>query len=147
MLTINGWDEAGHVRETCLHFEDFLEALVRLSVLIALPTDDEIEAAGCNDAGEFMAHLRFENCSAFAALHAQRSGDWPSAEPSQPIERCIAHTLAIIFGRMQEQCHAIAKGGAPISEAGLARRWLAVKAGAAGGGRHFALHHEICHPL
>merc|ERR1711965_576189 len=38
-------------------FEDFLEALVRVASVIALPTDVEVKQAGAEDAGEFLIEL------------------------------------------------------------------------------------------
>ena len=40
-----------------LAFEDFLEALLRLSTLVALPTDDDVAKWGTADAGELMLEL------------------------------------------------------------------------------------------
>jgi len=39
-------------------FTDFLEALVRVACVIALPTDAELEAAGVHDAGEYLHALQ-----------------------------------------------------------------------------------------
>ena len=45
------------LQENNLPFEGFLEALCRLSMLKALPTDAELEETGCSDAGVFMQRL------------------------------------------------------------------------------------------
>ena len=45
-------DNKSRVKRTHLSFEDFLEAPVRLSELLALPTDAELAAAHAEDAGQ-----------------------------------------------------------------------------------------------
>ncbi|KAL3907462.1 MAG: hypothetical protein SGPRY_010160 [Prymnesium sp.] len=40
-----------------LHFEDFLEALVRVAATKTLPTDEHLFEAGFDDAGEFFLTL------------------------------------------------------------------------------------------
>ena len=52
---------AGRIKETHLPFEGFMEALVRLSGLKALPTDAEIQAAECTTAAEYIAKLRADD--------------------------------------------------------------------------------------
>ena len=40
-----------------LMFEDFLEAIVRVAALVALPTDEEINESGAADAGQYLLTL------------------------------------------------------------------------------------------
>ena len=49
--------DAALVRLRSLSFEDFLEALVRTSTLLALPTDEDLAEVGVPDAGAFMLTL------------------------------------------------------------------------------------------
>ena len=48
MLVIDGWTDRGHAKESCLPFEGFLEALCRVSALMALPTDAEVNESACS---------------------------------------------------------------------------------------------------
>ena len=85
-------DDAVRVKMVHLYFEDFLEALVRLSTMKGWPTDEEISKAGYTDAGEFLINLQqFPTVYAkFAAEHAQ---SWDQ-EPRQPIARCVEHLIS-----------------------------------------------------
>ena len=42
----------------CTQFEDFMEAIVRLALMVALPTDAMIAAVGAEDAGQYIMELR-----------------------------------------------------------------------------------------
>jgi len=78
-----------------LHFEDFLEALVRISTMVGWPTDEEIEEAGYLDAGEFLLNLQ-QFSHVYDRFMAMNATSWDE-EPRQPIERCVAHLLAWVI--------------------------------------------------
>lgn len=101
-------DDATRVKLIHLYFEDFLEALVRLATMKALPLDDEIEKAGFKDAGDFMINLqRYPSVyQKFLADHAQH---WDE-EPLQPIGRCVEHLITLII-RTVETGGATSSGG------------------------------------
>ena len=121
MLVVDGWTEKGHLRETDLPFEGFLEALCRVSTLKALPTDREIAMSGCSDAGRYMVWLRVQDEEAYHALLAERAGGWGD-ELRQPLARCLAHTIAIIFREMEEERKS---GGRPSEVVGLTDKEIA----------------------
>lgn len=106
MCVIDSRTERGYMRDSCLPFEGFLEAIVRLSCLKALPTDSEIRSAGCGHAGSFVAKLKLEDEERYEAWLLQRAtpltqtlGD--DFIPQQPIERCVAHTAAMLIHTME----------------------------------------------
>ena len=50
--------ERGQARGLCLPFEGFLEAICRVAVLKALPTDEELAEADVPHAGMYLFDLR-----------------------------------------------------------------------------------------
>lgn len=96
MCVVDNTGARGGARETSLPFEGFLEALVRVSAMKALPTDEEIAASGVADAFDYMAKLRDESPDAHATLIEARATPWGHAPRSQPMHRCVAHLLTIV---------------------------------------------------
>ena len=90
------------MRESNLTFEGFLECMCRLALLKALPTDAEVEASGCADAGEFLSTLFDEDPYSHAVFLEQNCTQWGEV-PRQPPERCVAHFLAVVFTRIEAQ--------------------------------------------
>ena len=89
------------VHSVCAPLLLLQEALCRISVLKSLPTDEEVEAAGCTDAGAFFKLLRSEDEARYERMLHERSVAW-GGEPSQPIWQCVAHVLAILFREVEE---------------------------------------------
>lgn len=89
--------ETGHLRETCLPFEGFLEALCRISALKAMPSSAELEKAHTN-AGVYLEELRTKDADAYQTLLKERARPW-GAEPSQPLADCIG-ALVSVFVRI-----------------------------------------------
>jgi len=81
----------GRAKVLQLSFEDFLEALVRVAVKKALPTDEEVRQSGLSDGGELILSLQIEPAlwSAFLASH--------DAPLNQPAHRAIAHLLSLMM--------------------------------------------------
>lgn len=85
-----------------LSLEDFYEALCRVAMLKALPTDDEVAEAGFADAGEFLLELQEEPND-----HAEYLEEWELSHPdptnavhikaTQPAARCLSHLMALII--------------------------------------------------
>ena len=84
-------------------FEDWLEALCRLSVLKALPTDAEIEAAGCDNCGTYLLRLEADEPDMYGLMLRERSASWGDlpGENDQPVARCVEHVIHMILVRVQ----------------------------------------------
>ena len=109
MLVVDGWSGSGRMKEHNLPFEGFLEALCRLAALRALPDDDEIDEATLEssevvDAASYLEFMMATDPESYDALIAERATPWGS-DPAQPLDRCLAHTLSIIYRRIQLTKH------------------------------------------
>ena len=100
MCVVDIYSDKGRVREHQLPFEGFLEALVRLSVLKALPTADEIAAAGCDDAEEYLEKIKANDEEAYQQLLRERATAWGD-EPTNETFECINQLCSIIVRRME----------------------------------------------
>lgn len=87
---------------------DFLEALVRLSLVVALPTDLELEEANAADAGEFLLAMQTHSpieYQSFLSTHRPRHQDHDgsdyAAHALQPSERCLEHLIKLIVRTVQ----------------------------------------------
>ena len=118
MVVIDDSTPQGHLRESHLNFEGFMEALCRVAVLKALPTDAEITASGCGDAGEFLEELRERDVRSYNEMVRERKVGW-SEPPPQPEERCCCHLIALVLHRVE------ARAGGTNTE--YIRRWLSKK--------------------
>jgi hypothetical protein len=96
MVVVNTSTAVG-VRKQCnLPFEGFLECLIRLSILKALPTDCEIIAKGADNAGHYMKMLEEEEPGLVLAFKTARKTAL-GGEPRQPVDRCVDHLISIII--------------------------------------------------
>ena len=106
----NGKD--AHLKLENLSLEDFYEALCRIACMKALPSDREIDEAGCFDAGDFLLRLRDEKAedewlNMYYAKSPEEVGkrDGDSAangvadvdRPRQPAHRCLTHLILLIL--------------------------------------------------
>jgi len=96
--------DRAEIRMRHLFFCDFLEALVRMSMTIALPTDFDIAEAGAADAGELLLAMQAKQPKAFDHFlrshkpqHSDPDGsDW-EAHASQPVWRCVEHLVKLLI--------------------------------------------------
>ena len=86
----------GLKRDSNLPFEGFLEAICRMAMMKALPTDEEILAAECEDAAVYLARLELSDTIAYEQL-LQRKTPWGADQKRQPPDRCVAHLIAIML--------------------------------------------------
>ena len=88
------------VRLRHLMLEDFMEAIVRLAMVIALQTDAELELVPGIDAGEFIMMLRGgkDDYAEFIEAHRreQGHGNQEQVEPRQHVSRCVDHFMSLV---------------------------------------------------
>ena len=125
MLCDDEQDDMKRLKWTNLSFEDFLEALCRLSVLKAFPTDEEIAEAGEACAGTYLKALAFNDTNAYEALLEERAPKWGHA-PFQPVHRCVDHLISMLIVECQQ-----GQAGDMV----LTEREVALFFGAKGGGK------------
>jgi hypothetical protein len=73
-----------------------------VSVLKALPSDEEISEAGFSDAARYLTMLQTANEDQYNTILRERSTAWGD-EPRQTPARCVAHVLSIIYRSMEEK--------------------------------------------
>jgi len=84
---------ASRLKMIHLSFEDFLEAIVRMSTMKALPDDEEMASAGSTDAGRHLLELRHTSPQMYEDFLKDHAQSWFD-EPLQPIHRRAAHHAA-----------------------------------------------------
>ena len=113
--------QRGAIKETHLPFEGFLEALCRVSVLKALPTDHEIDAAGASHAGTHLETMRKDDRAGYEKLMATRAQPFEEEEPRlQPLHRCVAHLLEVLFYAIEST----AKGHDLLVTSKVMEKWI-----------------------
>ena len=116
MIVIDESSKRGARRMRHLGFEDFLEAVVRLSRVIPLPTDDEVDEEGCEGAAMYLAKLSVsgDDIEEFEETHQ---------DPLrfQSPERCIAHTIDLLAASLPsryKKTWRVAGGAAVVASSG-----------------------------
>jgi len=87
--SVPDYSNRSQVRLRHLLFEDFMEALVRISTMLALPIDSDLHETGCTHAGEYLTLLRAEGPAAVSSFLEHRQQFW-NREPRQRIWRYVA---------------------------------------------------------
>jgi hypothetical protein len=98
--SVNDYSARSQVRLRHLLFEDFMEALVRLATMVALPTDADLQHTKCSHAGEYIMQLRGEGRSAIEMFLRQRQQKW-NREPRQRIWRAVDHLINYLVYRVE----------------------------------------------
>jgi len=96
------YSTAAQVKNKHLPFESFLEALCRIAVLKALPTDEEIAKSGLKDAGQYLHYLKCEATEEYNAIMSSRATLWGNP-PRQRVDRCVDHLLSMIVFKIEEE--------------------------------------------
>ena len=107
--------EASESRLRNLSAVDFYEALVRMSIMVALPTDMEIEEAGAADAGAFLLAMQANaprTYREFLQTHRPKLGDPDGSDYDdvalQPAERCLEHLIKLLVRTVEHNKSATA---------------------------------------
>ena len=85
-----------------LQFEDFMEALLRLASVMALPTDEEVTESGTTSVAEFLLSLRASTPVDYKAFVAKRTLRFVGTntpvhtKPHEGIERCFNSLMSLI---------------------------------------------------
>jgi hypothetical protein len=82
---------------------DFFEALIRMATMISFPTDEEIEAAGASDGGDFLIAMQRDSPKSFCHFietHRPKhkhpdAQDW-DRHADKPVSRCLQHLLMLL---------------------------------------------------
>lgn len=83
MLVFDGQTWNGRVKESCMPFEGFMEALCRLAVLKGLPTAKEVEESGLPCAGSYLIALQEKDANKHRDFitEAHRKVEWGEEPP------------------------------------------------------------------
>ena len=103
MCVTNEATPAGHVKENTLPFEGMLEALIRLSILKALPAREDIEAANCEDAYTYVQLLAAEDTEGYKAFLQDRSTPWGEVPRLPHPDERMEHLLCMIACTVQAE--------------------------------------------
>lgn len=86
-----------------------------MATMKTMPTDDEVEAAGCEDGGDMLLKMVPSERRNFVV---QRPQNWDS-EPRQPIWRCLFHLISLITRSIEGVVTVKVKGADPSVKADL----------------------------
>lgn len=136
MCVVDGRSRAGETKESVLPFEGFMEALCRMSLLKALPTDEEVTASGAAHAGVHLSVMRDRDPAAFRAFAAKRACAWgEQSDLVQPVHHCLAHTIAALVYQIKLSVEGGANTDLSLKERTMRKVVEALKQRGAGGRR------------
>ena len=115
MSVIDNTSERGRIKENTLPFEGFLEALCRLSMLKAWPTDVEVQQSPHADAGEFVRCIRGEDPARYKTLCLESCTKWGD-ESWLPLDRCVENLVLFLLHTIEAQVNR--DEGNPAASAG-----------------------------
>lgn len=101
MCVIDGQSDEGQVKERHLSFEDFLETLVRLAALVALPTDDMLAAAEITHAGAFLESVDVGTMDALIQAQQVEWGSAPDPTTAGEMPRRVDHLIDLILRKIK----------------------------------------------
>ena len=80
-------------------------------MMMALPTDDDLETTGAADAGEYLLSLHAAAPSEYHRFVESRKGSWQH-EPKQKIWRCFEHMMMLIVRTIESNTSRVSFGAA-----------------------------------
>ena len=88
-----------------LSLEDFFEALCRVAVVKALPTEQEVMDQGTSDAGEFLLQMRQVLPGVYEDWVSEwyRTHDGFPTKATQPVHLCVSGLIALIVRSIRVQ--------------------------------------------
>ena len=108
MCVLDETTDRGHMKESHLPFEGFLEALVRICSIKATPFDSQIEEAACaapdkwrSGAAAYVERLRAQDEDSYQEMLRTQGSPW-GEPPKQPLHRCLAHLCALIINEVEK---------------------------------------------
>jgi hypothetical protein len=125
MAVVDGQTEAGFVKERHLPFEGFLEALVRLTACVALPTDVQLADSEFTRPGTLLSALEAGEESKFrefAAGQACEFGDVPEPRTCETMPKRFDKLMDVILRRIKRPSDPEASIDEPLNRR-EARHW------------------------
>ena len=127
MVVIDGLSDKGAIKESSLPFEGFLEALARLALLKAWPTEAAVEASGHEDAAALKRWMTKEKPAQHKLLCEARAVPWGD-EPFEPVATCVHFLMRLVILTIEEQAigNASARGVDGVLTANEMKQWVAM---------------------
>ena len=113
----------GKARARCITFEGFCEALCRVACLKALPTDAELEASGCENAGSYLSEMQASRPLEYGSFLETRRTAFGHSPAHQPASRCLHHLLSLVMYTIEASAAKAGGHNLDVSEAEM-RRFL-----------------------
>ena len=113
LRTLKDRTERAEIRLRHGFFTDFLEALVRLSMMCSLPTQMDLEEAGAADAGEYLLGMQAKEPKAYARFLRKNRPKFTDPDGSdyekhalQPVEKCVEHLIKLLVKTVEHSTSA-----------------------------------------
>jgi hypothetical protein len=89
---VDDYSDESEIRLRHMFFEDFMEGMLRVATMMALPNDDDLSAMRCKDAGEYLLAMQETSPNEFKNFVKTRRQDWDKP-PRQAVGRCFQHLM------------------------------------------------------
>ena len=106
--SLSEYTNKAEIRLRSMHFEDFLEALVRLATIAAMPTREELDESEAHNVAEFLHALRDDTPGAYDHFVTSRTIGFFDVPP-QRAHVLMAGMLDLIYANVAASLEAAAK--------------------------------------